>query len=316
MAWEELSPKARKRSEAVRTLGVGEEMVLNQPLFIHQAYTGGVLTPVAERDLKAYLAPFPTRDSRGPILAWARQMPLGGEPAELVARIEAYDAWLADSPDVPKLLMTFEGSPTRLIGPPLAAWCAADMAALESVHCGAAGAGRPPDGRGRATPPTAADRITGTDPVAARRYPPRGPPQARLPPAVEVVYGDLRRSETFPAIFAGIERAYVFPVCDPLPTFLDVGRAAGLQRVVSAAAAMPTNAIGRFRADNEEAVQRSGLRWTVVRPTAFMANDLAWAEAIRILRNGAGPVRASSNRAGRRTRHRRRWRSRSAGRGA
>jgi hypothetical protein len=34
---------------------------------------------------------------RRPLLAWARQMPLGGEPAGLVARIEAYDAWLAAS---------------------------------------------------------------------------------------------------------------------------------------------------------------------------------------------------------------------------
>ena len=42
-------------------------------------------------------------------------MPLGGEPVGLIPRIEAYDAWLADSADGSKLLMTFEGSPTQLI---------------------------------------------------------------------------------------------------------------------------------------------------------------------------------------------------------
>ncbi|GAA4620607.1 haloalkane dehalogenase [Actinoallomurus vinaceus] len=139
MAWEELSPQARKRSEAIRTPGIGEEMIREQNVFVHQAFTGGVLTPATDEDLQTYLAPYPTPESRRPILAWARQMPLGGEPAELVARIEAYDAWLAKSPDVPKLLMTFEGSPTLLIGEEMAAWCQANIAALETVDCGQAG---------------------------------------------------------------------------------------------------------------------------------------------------------------------------------
>src|SRR6202008_1858766 len=100
MAWEDLSAPARKRSEAIRAAGTGEEMVVDQNLFVPQAFTGGVLTPVAADDLETFLAPFPTRDSRRPVLAWARQLPLGGEPVELVARIEAYDAWLAKSADV------------------------------------------------------------------------------------------------------------------------------------------------------------------------------------------------------------------------
>jgi pimeloyl-ACP methyl ester carboxylesterase len=49
------------------------------------------------------------------------------------------DAWLAASTDVPKLLMTFEGSPTLLIDKDLADWCATNIAALEIVHCGQAG---------------------------------------------------------------------------------------------------------------------------------------------------------------------------------
>jgi haloalkane dehalogenase len=137
MAWEDLSPQARERSRAIRTPGVGEDMVLTKNLFVTSAFTGGVLTPVA--DLEPYLAPFPTPESRRPVLAWARQLPLGGEPAELVERIEAYDAWLAASVDTPKLLMTFEGSPTLLIGAEMAEWCANHIAALDVVACGEAG---------------------------------------------------------------------------------------------------------------------------------------------------------------------------------
>jgi haloalkane dehalogenase len=72
------------------------------------------------------------------VLAWAQQMPIGGGPAELMTRIEAFDAWLARSEDVPKLLLTFEGSPT-LQGPETAAWCAENIAGLEIVACGEAG---------------------------------------------------------------------------------------------------------------------------------------------------------------------------------
>ncbi|GAB2855562.1 haloalkane dehalogenase [Lentzea nigeriaca] len=106
--------------------------------FVRQAFTGGVLTPVSEQDMAAHLAPFPDAESRRPVLAWAQQMPFDGEPAELIPRIEAYDAWLGLS-EVPKLLMTFSNSPTLLIGPELQAWCAQNIAALDVVAVGEAG---------------------------------------------------------------------------------------------------------------------------------------------------------------------------------
>jgi haloalkane dehalogenase len=121
-------------------------MVLEQNLFLRTAFTGGgVLTPVSDDDMEAYLKPFPTPQSRRPILAWARQIPLGGEPAELVARIETFDAWLASSTSVPKLLLTFEGTPSLLIGNEMVVWCATHIASLETVSCGQAGHHAPED---------------------------------------------------------------------------------------------------------------------------------------------------------------------------
>lgn len=144
MGWDELTPQARTRAENIRS-AAGEHLYLDQDLFVRQAFTGGVLTPVSDHDLQTYLAPYPTRESRRPLLAWARQLPLGGEPAELVARIEAYDAWLATSSRIPKLLMTFEGSPTLLITEAMAQWCADHIASLEIVDCGKAGHHAPED---------------------------------------------------------------------------------------------------------------------------------------------------------------------------
>jgi haloalkane dehalogenase len=131
-----LSPQAQARAEMVRTRG---EELLESDQLIRMAYTGGVRTPVAQDVLAEYLRPFPTPETRRPVLAWAQQMPIGGEPADIVARVEAYDAWLAKSADVPKLLLTFEGSPTLLINPETAAWCEENIASLEIVPCGDAG---------------------------------------------------------------------------------------------------------------------------------------------------------------------------------
>lgn len=145
MAWEDLSPQARQRSEMVLS-PAGEDMLLGEDRLVRMAFSGGgVLTPVSDEDLEVYLAPYTTRESRRPLLAWARQIPLGGKPADVVARVEAYDAWLATSTNVPKLLMTFEGSPTLLIDEKLADWCATHIASLETVSCGRAAHHAPED---------------------------------------------------------------------------------------------------------------------------------------------------------------------------
>lgn len=133
MAGSELPLPAQERLRKFRTTEA-----LADDGFVRQAYTGGVLTPVSDEDMAAYLAPFPDAVSRRPVLAWARQMPYEGEPADLIQRIEAYDAWLGVS-EVPKLLLTFSNSRTLLIGPQLHAWCEENIAALEVVSVGEAG---------------------------------------------------------------------------------------------------------------------------------------------------------------------------------
>lgn len=145
MSWRDLPAGARSRFEAFRTPGVGEKMVLDENWFIEGALNATILTPLADAEKEAYRSPFPTRDSRRPILEWSRAMPIDGEPAGVVERISTYDEWLAHSNDVPKLLLTFDGSPTLMIGAEMSAWCQANVANLEVVHCGAAGHLAPED---------------------------------------------------------------------------------------------------------------------------------------------------------------------------
>ncbi|MBN6051587.1 haloalkane dehalogenase [Nonomuraea sp. RK-328] len=144
MSWSELGEGPRARGRAIRG-PEGEALVLDGHFLIDTAYTGGVLNPLREEEIALYREPYPTRESRRPLLQWARSIPLDGEPAEVAERVERYGAWLAKSDDVPKLLLTFDSSPTLLITPAVADWCAATFAALEVEHCGPAGHHAPED---------------------------------------------------------------------------------------------------------------------------------------------------------------------------
>ncbi|WP_410099100.1 haloalkane dehalogenase [Streptomyces sp. STR69] len=134
MAWGEFPEGGRELFRAIKTDGVGEAMILDENAFVEQALPASSATPLAPADLAVYREPYPTRESRRPLLRWARSMPLGGEPADVVTRIEAYDRWLASSPDVPKLLLTFTPGAGTMTTPDTIAWCAANIAALEIEH--------------------------------------------------------------------------------------------------------------------------------------------------------------------------------------
>ncbi|MBE1204523.1 haloalkane dehalogenase [Aminobacter carboxidus] len=146
MTWADFPGGARPRYEALRGAGTGETKVLDENFFIEFALRATVLNGLSDRDLDVYRKPYPTRESRRPLLAWPRAMPIEGEPADVIARITAYDRWLAVSGDVPKLLLTFEGSAeTLMIGPEMVAWCAKNIASLEIESCGPARHAAPED---------------------------------------------------------------------------------------------------------------------------------------------------------------------------
>ncbi len=61
---------------------------------------------------RSYRAPFRAREARLPTLIWPRQIPIDGEPADVVAIVEAYGRWLAGS-RLPKLFVA--GDPGAII---------------------------------------------------------------------------------------------------------------------------------------------------------------------------------------------------------
>ena len=145
MTWEEFPEGGRALFRSIKTPGVGETMILDDNAFLTQLLPSTVAHGLAAEHLTVYLEPYPTPESRRPLLQWPRSMPLGGEPADVVARIERYDTWLATSPDVPKLLLAFQPGPGAMMGPEMLDWCAQNIAALETEHLGLAGHHAPED---------------------------------------------------------------------------------------------------------------------------------------------------------------------------
>ncbi|HEU5025769.1 MAG TPA: haloalkane dehalogenase [Spirillospora sp.] len=137
MRWTEMVPQAAEMFRAFRTPGVGERMVLDENLFI-EGNLRRLVPGISEQDLDAYRTAYPDAASRLPMLQWAREFPLDGEPADVVDTVTAYGKWMGRSSEVPKLLMTVE--PAQGLGSSeIIAWARENISALRIEHVGEAG---------------------------------------------------------------------------------------------------------------------------------------------------------------------------------
>ncbi|MEM8532541.1 MAG: haloalkane dehalogenase [Chloroflexota bacterium] len=94
-------PEAASFIQAVRS-HQGKEMLLNQNLFIEKLLPSMIVRQLSKEELDAYRTPFLTPSTRLPLLTWPRQIPIGGEPADVHQMMESYVAWLSDT-DMPML---------------------------------------------------------------------------------------------------------------------------------------------------------------------------------------------------------------------
>ncbi len=93
----------------------GEDLILNRNMFIEAVLPTSVLRELTATEMDAYRKPHLEADDRQPLLNWPRQIPLDGEPEDVVALVNEYGAFMAGS-DIPKLFIN--GDPgSILIGP-------------------------------------------------------------------------------------------------------------------------------------------------------------------------------------------------------
>jgi haloalkane dehalogenase len=82
----------------------GERLVLDENFFVETVLPKSTMRALRDAEMDAYRAPFRERAARLPMLVWPRELPIEGEPADVVAIVEGYATWLAQSA-VPKLFI-------------------------------------------------------------------------------------------------------------------------------------------------------------------------------------------------------------------
>ncbi len=107
LTWEEWRDSSRQIFQDLRS-EAGEEMVLEKNLFIEGILPSAVLRDLTEEEMNVYRRPYlEPGESRRPTLTWPRELPINGEPEDVVSIVDDYSEWLAQS-DVPKLFVNAE----------------------------------------------------------------------------------------------------------------------------------------------------------------------------------------------------------------
>lgn len=107
LTWAEWPEAARGVFQGFRS-AAGEDMVLEKNVFVERVLPGSILRKLSDEEMGIYRAPFAEPgEGRRPTLTWPRQIPLDGEPAEVVKIVDEYSKWLSIS-SVPKLFINAE----------------------------------------------------------------------------------------------------------------------------------------------------------------------------------------------------------------
>ena len=102
LRWEDFG-EAAHLFQALRS-DEGEQMILDDNFFVETILPRNVIRKLSEEEMSAYRRPYLEREARLPTLAWPREIPVDGEPADVTAIVGRYGQWLSRS-DLPKLLI-------------------------------------------------------------------------------------------------------------------------------------------------------------------------------------------------------------------
>ncbi len=95
----------------------GDEMVLEKNVFVERVLPGSIVRDLSDEEMAVYRAPFAeVGERRRPTLTWPREIPIDGEPADVVEIVQSYADWLASS-DLPTLFINADPG-AILTGPP------------------------------------------------------------------------------------------------------------------------------------------------------------------------------------------------------
>jgi len=111
----------------------GWNMIGEQNIFLQKVLPTWISRQISEEELELYRAPFKTIESRKPIHAWVRSVPLNGEPESTALIVKNYYEKLKTS-SIPKLL--FYATPGAFMPESVVKTVKEDLNNLKSIHLG------------------------------------------------------------------------------------------------------------------------------------------------------------------------------------
>lgn len=119
VTWDEWPDAATRIFQGFRS-EAGEDMVIEKNLFIEAVLPGSIIRDLSDDEMNEYRRPFVDKEHRRPTLTWPREIPLGGEPADVVEIAQSYADWLSGS-ELPKLFVKAE--PGAILNGPQLDFC-------------------------------------------------------------------------------------------------------------------------------------------------------------------------------------------------
>ena len=107
VTWDEWPEAARQVFQGFRS-EAGETMVLERNIFVERVLPGSTINGISDEAMEVYRRRYvEPGESRRPTLSWPREIPIEGEPPDVVAIVAEYAEWLSETP-TPKLFVNAE----------------------------------------------------------------------------------------------------------------------------------------------------------------------------------------------------------------
>ncbi|WP_040496110.1 haloalkane dehalogenase [Ilumatobacter nonamiensis] len=103
-SWDDWPPNARGIFQGLRS-DAGEDLCLVKNLFVEAILPNAIISGLTAEEMEVYRAPFAEEgEGRRPTLTWPRQIPIEGEPSDVVEIVQTYADWM-NTNEIPKLFI-------------------------------------------------------------------------------------------------------------------------------------------------------------------------------------------------------------------
>ena len=107
VTWDEWPEAAKQVFQGFRS-EAGETMVLERNIFVERVLPGSTIRGISDEAMEVYRRRYvEPGESRRPTLSWPREIPIDGEPTDVVAIVAEYAEWLSQTA-TPKLFVNAE----------------------------------------------------------------------------------------------------------------------------------------------------------------------------------------------------------------